>query len=287
MSFNYTYQIYDRLALAIPAVALVTSPVIVFTAANLMYCSIKCFDQNVPYVWIILREGLKLLYEDTFKQPEPNIYTLHGVILSKWRVIALFSSYVMIWCCTVVSFWSELLVSESSQCDSRMDCFAVDKSSGKPDKQDPLGNTCTEFENNDGYTIECYTLAFNYISAIGNAGSVLLLGSVIMKIQPPLVFVTVLKKKTIIGQCGIAILLLYYSVTFILITILFGALLARLEVVSSVVLRNSYTKVQFAAYCIPFCLAHATAGPCVLIRCRSCGFAEIYQASNEDEKKTN
>ena len=101
-------------------------------------------------------------------------HNLYSIELSKGVRLLLFITVACIYFCTVVSFWSELLIAESSQCDAEMDCFARSMANGTLVQQDPLDD-CPAFSD-AGYIIECYTITFNYINAIGNSGSVLVVG---------------------------------------------------------------------------------------------------------------
>ena len=106
-------------------------------------------------------------------------YTLYSRELPRAMLALLFISVVCIYFCTLLSFWSDLLIAESQQCNEEMDCYALNNTI--PVQQQPVDN-CTKFSE-AGYDIECYTFTFNYIDAIGNAGSVLVIGFLLMVTQ--------------------------------------------------------------------------------------------------------
>ena len=136
--------------------------------------------------WTLIFGGLKLIYGhqvDELEAPgKPTIYSICGRHVRSWLLAVLFMVIIFVCTCTAVAFWNEFLVEQSQTCDSQMDCFGLDLHTYSPLYQEPLAN-CTDFESMDNVTISCYKFVFNYASALGNAGGVLVLASVIMNIQ--------------------------------------------------------------------------------------------------------
>lgn len=137
--------------------------------------------------WTFIFGGLKLVYGhqlDECKHPhKTNLYTICGRHVRPWLLAVLFIVVIFVCSCTVVAFWCTFLVNESDQCDPHMDCFARENF-GEHDivQNDPLMENCSKFEN-DNYTIHCFIFSFNYADALGDAGGVLVLATVIMNIQ--------------------------------------------------------------------------------------------------------
>lgn len=137
--------------------------------------------------WTFIFGGLKLVYGhqlDECKHPhKSNIYTICGRHVRPWLLAVLFMVIVFVCSCTVVAFWCTFLVKESDQCDSHMDCFARSRAGEKDLVQEgPLMESCSLYEN-ENYTIHCFKFSFDYANALGDAGGVLVLASVIMNVQ--------------------------------------------------------------------------------------------------------
>lgn len=140
--------------------------------------------------WTCIFGGLKLIYghqldECHCKHPQmTNIYTVCGRHVRPWLLVVLFMVVIFVCSCTVVTFWCEFLVDEGDSCDdNRMDCFAMNKVGGGVVQETPLSlENCTEYQN-DNYTIHCFRFSLNYASALGAAGGVLVLATVIMNAQ--------------------------------------------------------------------------------------------------------
>lgn len=288
MALNYSHSYYTTLAYGVPLVALIYSPVFILPVALLLYFLIKnCDKENVPHLRTFLSNVLKQVYGDYLNEPEPDTFTLYGLKLSKRTVIVLFSAVVMILCCTGVSFWSEFLVFESSQCDITLDCFAVNVTSKLPIQELPLGENCTEFENDEDFTIECYDLSLDYISAIGNAGSVLVVGSFVMNAQTALSALALYaKEKGKVGICTFIILMLYQLAGLIVI-FLVPLILLAVSVIRNKINNTYYSIIQFTAYYVTFNLAYIAAGPLLFIRFKDYAphFASMYVVNNEDKKE--
>lgn len=177
--------------------------------------------------------------------------------VSEIKVFFLLLAVVTIYVCVLVSFWSQLLIAEDFECTNRMDCFALSSTPGHLIQQSPLGNNCSQFED-AGYTIECYKLAFNYINAIGNAGSVLIIGAFFMNSQSGVIYAMfhLKEKKRTLGL----ILLWVYVISGMLICFALPLFLLA-PVVDAALLSTRYSKIQFSAYYLTFAFAYLATGP--------------------------
>jgi hypothetical protein len=135
--------------------------------------------------WTFIIGGLKLVYGHEVSEcrhpTKINIYTICGRHVRPWLLAVLFLVIAFVCSCTVVAFWCAFVVTESGQCNEHMDCFARNTSSKALVQQLPL-NDCSWYEINN-YTIHCFEFSFDYAGALGDAGGVLVLASVIMNVQ--------------------------------------------------------------------------------------------------------
>ena len=75
-----------------------------------------------------------------------------------------------------VIFISELFITETTGiCDTHKDCYATDLISGK-DSEKLQYESCNDYLANNTIVIVCYSVSFNYLSAISKAGSVIAFG---------------------------------------------------------------------------------------------------------------
>lgn len=145
-------------------------------------------NSKIP-CWTCIFGGLKLIYGHEINECEHkynstgNIYTICRRHVRPWLLVVLFLVVVFVCSCSLVAFWCEFLIDESQHCDPSMDCFVLPKNNSfYPLQQDPIKENCTEHEKS-GSKIVCYSFSFNYANALGNAGGVLVLASVIMNVQ--------------------------------------------------------------------------------------------------------
>ena len=144
---------------------------------------------------MIIFGTLKLVYGDQLEKCKENdtvTYTIFGHRMRTWIMAVLFVVVVMVCICTFIAFWLEFLVSETNHCDANMDCFVQNKNSLEDPK--PVMENCSDYEN-DNYTVSCFKFVFDYADAIGDAGGVLVLVSVIMNVQSGLWFGALTLKK--------------------------------------------------------------------------------------------
>ena len=208
-SFHYSYNTYNYLAFILPLsilslsclILVVSVYVIILVGWPLKKNCTKLVDEEIPVhvmeeireeghkipCWTIIYGGLKLIYESDLaecKHPrQTNIYTIHGRHVRPWLLAVLFMVLVFIFNCTLVGFWCEFLIEEGTQCTPEMDCFARNKSSsGSLIQKESLGENCSMYEN-QSFTIQCFKFSFDYATAMGNAGGVMVLARVIMNLQ--------------------------------------------------------------------------------------------------------
>lgn len=207
---HFTYKTYNYAAYLAPIILLGVSLVLMLIAVYTIILICWPFkkriqelaDEEIPPrlmselreggkkipCWTCIFGGLKLIYGHQLNEchhripHQTNIYTVCGRHVRPWLLVVLFIVVAFVFSCTVVAFWCEFLVEESDQCNSHMDCFALNKSSKGVVSQEPLMEKCFEYEN-DSYNIHCFRFSFDYAGALGDAGGVLVLASVIMNVQ--------------------------------------------------------------------------------------------------------
>lgn len=158
MERGYSYDFYNNVAFGFPLAFLVSCPTMVLFIAVLGFICMDtfCLKYDNEQLWTLLLKILGHIYGNQLKKKKKN-YILYGrVKVSKVRLFLLFLAVVFIYICVLVSFWSQLLVSESFECTDTMDCYALNSTTSDVVQQRPLGDNCSEFED-AGYTIECFS----------------------------------------------------------------------------------------------------------------------------------
>lgn len=205
MTSHFSYSTYNYAAYIAPIVLLGVSLVLTVIAvyAIILICwpfkkgikrlareelphkllsELRTKGNRIP-CWTFIYGGLKLVYGNELtecKHPtKTNIYTICGRHVRPWLLAVLFMVVVFVCSCTVVAFWCEFLINESVRCDATMDCFARNVSRGEFFS---VTDNCAEYEN-DNNTVRCFSFSFDYANALGDAGGVLVLASVIMNVQ--------------------------------------------------------------------------------------------------------
>lgn len=205
---HFSYNTYNYLAYVAPLFLLGASLILLLVAVYtiILVCwplkkdLSKLADEEIPTklmsefreggkkipCWTCIFGGLKLIYGHELSEcrhripHQTNIYIICGRHVRSWLLVVLFMVVAFVLSCTVVAFWCEFLVDESDRCDQHMDCFVRNDTS---EFQGPLSmEDCMERQDlND--TIHCFRFAFSYADALGDAGGVLVLASVIMNVQ--------------------------------------------------------------------------------------------------------
>lgn len=199
--------------------------------------------------------GLKLVYGHQLDRAN---LTICGRKMKPPALTVLFCLVIFVFCCTVVSFWSNFLVDESTRCTTNMDCFALNKTTFIAVQEEPLKENCSEYENDNNYTIHCYIFTFDYADALGDAGGVLVLATVIMNIQAGL-WVSYLSRK---NKCmSIAVPFYQLVVGFVLFLVLI-AVIPSLSFFKDYIIRPVHSStVQYWTYSITFLSVFSISGP--------------------------
>ena len=184
---------------------------------------------------------------------------LYSREIRKGVLAALFLAEGIIMLCVAVSFWSEFLIEQVDQCTSHFDCFAL--LSGRPVQRAPLDmENCSLYEMSPNHTILCFRYAFNYIDAIGNSGSVLVIGTLVMNIHSAISA----GAYTLKGRKAMAvkIVLLLYFILGGLVMLLISPLVAgTTNVVRRALWNTNNGIIQFVAYYFTFNFAFFVSGP--------------------------
>lgn len=221
-------------------------------------------EENKIPCWTFIIGGLKLIYGHQISEcrhpSNMNVYIICGRHVRPWLLVVLFLVVVFVCTCTVVAFWCEFLITESDRCNSQMDCFALD-TNYKPVEKNPLKN-CTEYENGN-YTIHCFRFIFNYADALGDAGGVLVLATVIMNIQAGLwIGASSQKRKGTWCLAIVGVTILNIIVEAVLIAL--PVLVIYVPLLKSRVNTDRKT-VQFYTYWATFICAFTISGPIFII----------------------
>ncbi len=215
--------------------------------------------------WTCIFGGLKLIYGKEIDELEakgkPTIYSICGRHVRPWLLALLFLVVMFVCTCTLIAFWNAFLVDESMACNPNMDCFAINSTTRKAKTENPLIN-CTDYEND--YTIHCYKFVFNYAGALGNAGGVLVLASVIMNVQAGLWVGASSQEGKVGWWCGVI------AVTTLNIICSIGLLATPILVFSVPLLRDTVvntnrSQIQFFTYWSTFMCAFLFSGPILMI----------------------
>ena len=216
--------------------------------------------------WTVIFGGLKLIYGHQLDEMEakgkPTVYSICGRHIKAWLLVVLFMVVVFVCSCVVVAFWSEFLVEESSHCQSDTDCFALDDTY-TPLQQEPLTReNCTKFESteNSNVTLRCFRFVFNYASALGNAGGVLVLASAVMNVQAGLW----IGASSCQGKCGWSAAVAAVSTVNIVIEVVMFVLpfvVYYVPLLKETITKSSRSQVQFFTYWITFLCAFTFSGP--------------------------
>ena len=217
--------------------------------------------------WTFIFGGLKLIYGHQVDEMEakgkPTVYSICGRHVKSWLLVVLFMVVVFVCSCVAVAFWSEFLVEESYHCQSDVDCFALD-GYNSPLWQEPLSDeNCTLVEtsrSDSNVTLHCFKFVFNYASALGNAGGVLVLASAVMNIQTGLW----ISAGSCQGRCGWSLAVTAVSVVNIVIELAMFALpfiAYYVPLLRERLTKSTRNQVQFFTYWLAFLCAFTFSGP--------------------------
>ena len=216
--------------------------------------------------WTVIFGGLKLIYGHQLDEMEakgkPTVYSICGRHIKAWLLVVLFTVVVFVCSCVVVAFWSEFLVEESYHCLSDVDCFVLDENRNPLYQEPLLRDNCTEYESNDNtnVTLHCFKFVFNYASALGNAGGVLVLASAVMNVQAGLW----IGASACQGRVGWSLAVAGVSTLNIIIEVLMLGLpfaVYYIPLLQENITRSSRSQVQFFTYWLTFLCAFTFSGP--------------------------
>ena len=260
-SLNNTYTTYNNVSFYLPLILLILSPTTLILMW-LMY-AICCAHMRLKYFketlqqWNIVVNILKQIYGDYLEDCNGDNKSgdQYSKEIGKIKVTMLFTGVIGIYFCAAISFWSDLIVEETTQCDVQMDCFALNASTGILQQEIPLMDECINYKN-DGYTIQCFRFVFNYINAIGNAGSVIIVGALVMNVQSAISALIVSSKRKFAKWVLILYFIFFSYAPFVVIIFL-----NINDVIESVVFPTRKAIVQFTAYYVAFMYAFTVSGP--------------------------
>ena len=266
---SFSYRIYNSAAFFAPLTLLVISWILSFVAIYIIFnfcclgrlchtCPPRITKLNGAFKMIIFRV-LKLIYGDQLEKCKENdtvTYSIFGHRVRTWIMAVLFVVVVFVCSCTFVAFWSKFLVSETNHCDTTMDCFVWNIS-----LRDhlPVMENCSDYEN-DNYTVSCFKFVFDYAGAIGDAGGVLVLASVIMNMQAGLWFGALTLKNPTERLLALWSLFVLYilGVTFVLFLL---GIVSAFPLFNGPILGTDHNKLKFYTYLWTFWSAFTASGP--------------------------
>ena len=201
-------------------------------------------------------------------QGKPIVYTVCGRHVKSWLLVVLFMVVVFVCSCVVVAFWNEFLVEESYSChQSDVDCFLLDEND-TPLHQEPLAReNCTEFElseSSSNVTLRCFKFVFNYASALGNAGGVLVLASAVMNVQAGLW----IGASVCGGKLGRSVAIAAIATLNVIVEVAMFALpfaVFYIPLLQETITKTSRSQVQFFTYWITFLCAFTFSGPFLIL----------------------
>lgn len=287
MERNNSYSSYQTVSLVIPLVFLTAIPTLAFLVGiTLLLCKDLCLKENKHLqLWTTVFKIVKHVYGDQLEK-KGKCYTLYGGLkVSKIKLLCLFLAVIVIYTCVIISFWSQLLVAESSVCDATKDCFALNPTSLEVVQESPLKENCTKFMDG-GYIIVCYMFTFNYVDAIGNSGSVLIIGALFMNTQSALVYgiLALFAKKRILQAIALYLYLIISTVVFFMAFFVLFAVPVTFAAISD----SDEAIIQFFAYSSTFLFAFLASGPFFLIlNCPPCNVNNLYYIESEEERSAN
>ncbi len=245
----HSYAFYDGMSYGFPLAFLILIPTALLFILTLYLVSYFCYGN---YIWTAAYELLCLVYgEKVQKECEENgkllKISLYGYKLRHVAIAALSLAVILVHICAFSTFFSELFISESDQCSVHMDCFALNASTRRLAQQSSLQENCSYFLTNSSYLVRCYELSFNYISAIGSTGGVLVVGYFVLKTQAALVagFLDLGEKNRLCGFVAFLIIeLIFQSLMYFIV----GLLLGLVDKFSDSAFSSTRSTIQFVIY---------------------------------------
>ena len=271
---GFSHDTYFYAAYYAPLTVLGISAILVFAGIYII-CYLSCLSRLChtcpPRITkfdgackMIIFRVLKLIYGDQLEKCKENdtvTYTIFGHRVRTWIMVVLFVVVILVHICTFIAFWFEFLVYETNHCDTTMDCFVQNKSQNGIGVGDPLPvmENCSDYEN-DNFSVSCFKFVFDYAGAIGDAGGVLVLASVIMNVQAGLWFgALTLKTPTgrLLALCALHTLYLLES-TFMMFLLY---MVPKVPLFYEPILGTNHSSLKFYTYLWTFWSAITASGP--------------------------
>ena len=270
MGGGRSYECYEILSFYLPLCFMILGLVTIVTLVPFLpLCCRYIMYRKVATNTIISIEFqvLRLVYGSSLKGVASEtgdriVITLYGRRLHPAYVGFLFAALVLIYICIIVAFFSELFVTESTGvCNIHMDCFALNTSTGLLVQQKALQSECIDIQNDSSYLIRCYRLSFNYVTALGNAGGVLVFGYFIMTYQTPF-----LEESIYIGASKkiYFIFIIINIIIIMIVALILGLVLGLVPEFSASVVASKKTILQFTTYAVTFYFSLAATFACML-----------------------
>ena len=292
MRLEFSYDTYHYVSLITPLAALLLS--LVGMLVSIYTTVLLCFpcrrrmkqltQREIPHeilvqveetgsklpCWTLIFGGLKMVYghqvDEIETRGKSTVYMICGRHVKSWLLVVLFMVVVFVCSCVVVAFWNEFLVEESYSCQSDVDCFVLDENDA-PLHQEPLvRENCTEFElsKDSNVTLRCFKFVFNYASALGNAGGVLVLASAVMNVQAGLwIGASACQGKLGRSVAIAAVATLNMIIEVAMFTLPFAVF--YIPLLQETVTKTSRSQVQFFTYWITFLCAFTFSGPVLIL----------------------
>ena len=177
----YTYQNWDLYPILVTAAicGLLLMLMVVYA------CYKRTVDNKfLPFAYtvsrIIFRESVKKTELEAGKKQ----YFIFGYPVTKRVFYTLGLLSINIWQAIFGTFWAVFLIDETFACDEKLDCFPFNISNASntagPIQDYPIED-CADFILIDDVEIQCYQFVLNYAEAMGAAGGVLILATLIIE----------------------------------------------------------------------------------------------------------
>ena len=256
MGGGRSYEFYDVLSFSLPLsfmiLGLVTIYILLPIILPVCYCFSKCntiFSLQFQILRVVYGDSLMRIEKENKKELE---FTLYGRRLHFLTLGSLFTALVLVYFCVMVAFFSELFVTESTGvCNIHMDCFALNTSTGALVQQEALQDNCRDIQDDPSYLIRCYKLSFNYVTALGNAGGVLVFGYFMMTYQTPFLEEAVhtgASKKS----CMFFFFAINNAVILLIVAVVLGLILGLVPEFRASAFATKKNILQFSAYAVTF-----------------------------------
>lgn len=189
----HSYAVYEKISFVLPLTFILLSLCLAIAIFLVLWHYSR--RKHEDYIWLASYELLSITYGDKlqkhcYEDGKLMRISLHGYNLNHVVLASLDFAVILVYICAFATFFSKLLITETTdQCNIHMDCFALNATTSlrRPVQQGALQENCSEYLTNSSYIVLCYRLSFNYISAIGSTGGILIVGNFVLKTQAALV----------------------------------------------------------------------------------------------------